>query len=90
MWLHSAFSHPLCLVSFNLELYLDLFLSPVSLSFLEDTSYLFYRLSSFVCVCCFLMVRFRLCIFVRYSTERRQLLTNDNGVTDNGRAEGTR
>ena len=33
MWSHSAFSHPVYLVSFNLEPYLGLSLSPVSLSF---------------------------------------------------------
>ena len=89
VWAHSAFTHPVCFISFNLEPYLGLSLSPVSLSFLEGTSHLFYRLSSFECVCCFLMVRFRLRIVVRYNTERRQLLPNGNGVTDIGGAEGT-
>jgi len=89
VWAHSAFTHPVCLVSFHLEPYLGLSLSPVSLSFLESTSHLFYRLSSFQCVCCFLMVRFKLRIVLRYNTERRQLLPNGNGVTDIGGAEGT-
>jgi len=79
VWAHSAFTHPVCLVSFHLEPYLGLSLSPVSLSFF----------SSFECVCCFLMVRFKLRIVLRYNTERRQLLPNGNGVTDIGGAEGT-
>ena len=47
---HFAFSCPVGLVSFNLELFLGLPLSFMSLPFLKDTSHLFYRLSLVLCV----------------------------------------
>lgn len=47
---HFAFSCPVGLVSFNLELFLGLPLSFMSLPFLKDTSHFFYRLSLVLCV----------------------------------------